>query len=525
MRKILLSTLLFSAPFIVHSQVFQEDWDGKGPGMSAWTIIDADKNPVANEIKGLITNAWTSFSPEMLSKLENRAAFSTSWYEPANTSNDWLISPQITIVENTATLVWNGLAADEKFRDGYKIMLSTNGGNAIADFDVELLSVKEENSTWTERYVNLGAYAGKTIRFAFVNDNTDKFLLGIDNILVTNSYEPTPKPACVTSTLAKDFVSSSNSITLKWNPSTSKDVVFGYQIYLGESPNKLGLHSTASATSLTISDLRFDKKYYWAVRPYNVSGEAVSCEVYDFVTSSNTFKPYCGPLVFEEDVEPITLVNFSGINYAASPQENSGSSHILYTGQNGTVDAGKTYPLTIQGNTSGNYEDHFAVFVDWNQNTVFEANETYLTPNIKNSTGLDNIKSVADIVVPSNAKAGMTKMRVKKIFGIKDLENPCLGAGFGQAVDFNLDVSSLSTKDLDFNNIVLYPNPVNDIVNIESSQKINSIKVFNTVGGLIEIYKVNAVKTQLNLSHLTSGVYFLTISTDKGISSTKIIKN
>ncbi|HMU07353.1 MAG TPA: choice-of-anchor J domain-containing protein [Kaistella sp.] len=85
---------------------------------------------------------------------------SSSWYDPAGTSNDWLISPQITLPAAAAFLQWDAKAQDPQYKDGYKVMLAPNGGNTVADFTVQLFSIAAENSTWTTRTTSLAAYAG-----------------------------------------------------------------------------------------------------------------------------------------------------------------------------------------------------------------------------------------------------------------------------------------------------------------------------------------------------------------------------
>ena len=86
------------------------------------------------------------------------------------------------------------------------------------------------------------------------------------------------------------------------------------------------------------------------------------------------------------------------------------------------------------------------------------------------------------------------------------------------------DNSSLSTKNNNLNpNIIkVYPNPVNEILYVNSSHK-NALYVLNN------IYAKEVIKTknpEINISNLISGIYILQIfSTDKVlIQSLKIIK-
>ena len=65
--------------------------------------------------------------------------------------------------------------------------------------------------------------------------------------------------------------------------------------------------------------------------------------------------PYCGPMTFTSNVEPITLVNFAGINNTSSATvgQNNGTTiiaHEDYTTLTGNVLAGSTYPITHYAN-------------------------------------------------------------------------------------------------------------------------------------------------------------------------------
>jgi hypothetical protein len=116
---------------------------------------------------------------------------STSWYSPAGASNDWLMTPSISIPAGTSTFQWDAKAQDPDYPDGYKLMLAPNGGNTVADFTVELYNTASEDSEWITRTVNTSSYGGTNVRLAFVNNSNDMFLLLVDNILVDAIAAPT----------------------------------------------------------------------------------------------------------------------------------------------------------------------------------------------------------------------------------------------------------------------------------------------------------------------------------------------
>lgn len=156
--------------------------------------------------------------------------------------------------------------------------------------------------------------------------------------------------------------------------------------------------------------------------------------------------PYCGPLTNTNGTEPITLVNFAGINNTTSPTIGAvNPAHEDFTALVGNVFAGSTYAITLKGNTDGNYNTNLSVFIDWNQNNVFtDAGETYNVGSILNSTGVDAVQLVGNILVPTNAIAGNTRMRVVKRYNASNTVFPTscqIGTGFGQAEDYTVSVT------------------------------------------------------------------------------------
>jgi len=72
---------------------------------------------------------------------------------------------------------------------------------------------------------------------------------------------------------------------------------------------------------------------------------------------------------------------------------------------------------------------------------------------------------------------------------------------------------------LDDKNIRLFPNPVSDILTIDSASNIASIKAINLLGHVLVIQ--NGVSNKLNVSTLPSGAYILKIVNENGAVSTK----
>jgi len=73
---------------------------------------------------------------------------------------------------------------------------------------------------------------------------------------------------------------------------------------------------------------------------------------------------------------------------------------------------------------------------------------------------------------------------------------------------------------LEVNNIIsfiLYPNPAQDILNVESQQQIENLKIYNLQGQLIK----EDSSSRIDVSNLSSGLYFIQVITVEGNSVTK----
>ena len=100
---------------------------------------------------------------------------------------------------------------------------------------------------------------------------------------------------------------------------------------------------------------------------------------------------------------------------------------------------------------------------------------------------------------------------------------------FGFAVDdFKVTTTGLSTEDFFAQNFTMYPNPSNGIVNLSASKNasIEMVQITDLNGRVVKVVNVGGVnESQINVSDLTSGVYFVNVKTATGLGSAKLVKN
>ena len=87
--------------------------------------------------------------------------------------------------------------------------------------------------------------------------------------------------------------------------------------------------------------------------------------------------------------------------------------------------------------------------------------------------------------------------------------------------------ANLGNQDfLPANNFILYPNPVKDVLFISKrqEQEITSLTIYNTLGQTVLLYISDKNLSQIDVSNLPSGSYFIKIKSNEGVSNSTFIK-
>jgi hypothetical protein len=163
-------------------------------------------------------------------------------------------------------------------------------------------------------------------------------------------------------------------------------------------------------------------------------------------------------------------------------------------GWNPGADDWNTFTLSYDANSG---EPTLGLFVNGSLKSSNSA--TYVTANLIYDTETDKFEIGSSILLPQGFRGKMDDVYI-----------------YDRALSLNeiitLDTLSIFTG-IENNNsnstILLYPNPVNNAVNISSERNIGEIMIFSLLGNLILSEKANSLKHQLNLSSLSSGIYLL----------------
>lgn len=126
-----------------------------------------------------------------------------------------------------------------------------------------------------------------------------------------------------------------------------------------------------------------------------------------------------------------------------------------------------------------------------------------------------------NILLKVKSKSNLTNGSiVKKRADIFFDYNAPIDTGFENTVFQALSNSSFD-KD---NSISIYPNPTNTIVNVKCDNTINSIELYDIQGRILITKMVSDYNAVLDISNKSNGIYFLKITSEKGIKVEKLIK-
>ncbi|HLP10350.1 MAG TPA: choice-of-anchor J domain-containing protein [Flavobacteriales bacterium] len=183
MKKILLIVTIFTSLNCVNAQVVSLLTENFNAGFPAtWMRVNND-GLTPQAIVSFVDNAWVAYEDIDSTGTGDSVAVATSYYSPAGTANDWMISPAIALEHHGNFLRWEVQSQDASYPDGYDVMISYYP--VVDSFYVDtVFAVDAEYADWTTRTVSLDDFVNQTIYIAFRAKSTNKFLLLIDNIQV-----------------------------------------------------------------------------------------------------------------------------------------------------------------------------------------------------------------------------------------------------------------------------------------------------------------------------------------------------
>ena len=201
-------------------------------------------------------------------------------------------------------------------------------------------------------------------------------------------------------------------------------------------------------------------------------------------------------------------------SYATGGTSPTVSNQWLITPQINSV--GANFALNFWMRKFGNYIDNVKILVSTGGNAVADFTNTVATLNFAAAdSGWINY---------NYPLSGYSGQNIYIAFNEYVSDNATDGAFISVdnvQVGQNASVNELTSKI--YTN--LYPIPTKENLNIEATNKINNIKVVNMVGKVVMDKVIDSKFSKLDLSNLTSGVYFLQMEFNEGIITKRFVKD
>ncbi|MCW3120738.1 MAG: S-layer protein [Flavipsychrobacter sp.] len=182
------------------------------------------------------------------------------------------------------------------------------------------------------------------------------------------------------------------------------------------------------------------------------------------------------------------------------------------------------YITTIAGNGTTGYRGDggaatAAVFNGALDVTVSKTGDIYITDfanyriRMINSLGIINTIAGNGIYGEDgyNGPATAAKIGQPKCVTLDDIGNLYFSAD-NRIKRVSADPVSVSKIDITSDRIEIYPNPTNGLINILCNQKTNHISITNSLGQLIYSKDHSEKLTQINMSHFSAGIYFVSVN-------------
>ncbi len=328
-------------------------------------------------------------------------------------------------------------------------------------------------------------------------DENSEFLVSIS--AVSSNIESISSDISFNSLQIGQIVNDSFQISLDESIQEGDSVIYKYVLYNGSYEEEILVNKIFGQTQIIFEDDSDNYSNYW----YDGSEWSNTYEEYSSPQTSLTDSPYSNySNNSEEIIELINSVNLSGfvyaeINFDAKWNIESGYDYVQMEISN---DDGNTWVPQCGKYTTKGIETHdYAIdepLYDGNQSQW--VNESIILSDYLDEEILVRFKLYTD----GGLRRDGFYFDNFKIIALSD---------------------NLNINDYPQNNSRIFPNPVNNYLNIDSSNRINKLEIYDMLGKKIfEKQKENL--TEIELPFLNSGIYIVKLFSDETSEIHRIIK-
>jgi len=168
------------------------------------------------------------------------------------------------------------------------------------------------------------------------------------------------------------------------------------------------------------------------------------------------------------------------------------------------------------------YDGSFRLLDDYQ--TVLLNGDKYL---IAEGNKIISINNNGTLDTSFNDSGSFIFENIATIRGMKFQNDKLIVGGRSAIVRLNIPFHYVSVKPNNYSNntITIYPNPTTGELRIQSYElQVNDVEIYDVMGCNVGAYPCGRPETTIDISHLANGIYFMKITTDKGMSVKKVVK-
>ena len=492
---------------------FTETFDSTSTSESCWTVLNENAD----------ADAWnTNYTADVISGDENAAIYTDF---NAGNNDDWLISPTITLTGNERLRFKYSLQSTGEPND-FEVLLSTSGADT-ASFTNTILplasygDVDIDNGESTELTVDLSSYSGDVnIAWRVPPGGLDGWRLYIDDVVVETI------PSCLA---PSDFMVSGISVStadLSWTENGTATVWDIEVVDITAMETATGTPTvTGVANPYTLMGLSDQNEYEVYVRADCGGDTSTWVGPLNFSTLCNaTSVPFsedfetggaCGSIVNEGTGNSWQVV--SATSYGFAPDHlryswnTSNPADTWFFTQGVNLTGGSDYTITYDyGGTGASFPEKLKVAYGTSASAAAMTTELADYPNVTNATPNSDSQT---FTAPSSGVY---------YFGFQ---------AYSDADQFYLHLDNiavevaLSTSEFENQSaFTYYPNPVKNTLTLNAQNTIENVTMYNMLGQEVLSANPYSVDSDIDMSNLANGSYFVKVTIANITKTIRVIK-
>ncbi|NNE32872.1 MAG: T9SS type A sorting domain-containing protein [Winogradskyella sp.] len=519
---------------------FNEDVESTSTTLNCWSVINENGDGDTWEVYDSATYA-------------NSGSQSFRMYTDFNSGNndDYLVSPAFVLTGNQRVKFQQRVRSASEPND-FEVLLSTTGTNP-ADFTTTILpSASYDNTVYQEITIDLSAYSGQVyIAFRVAPGGLDGWYLYLDDIVVEDL------PSCIE---PSDLIVSntmSNTVDFSW---TENGTASTWDVELVDVTG--GGSFSGTPTTAATSD-----------NPLTVSGlvELNDYELYVRAICGGDSSTWVGPISFTTPCAALSTdyVADMSVNVPDSCWDEAGSGEVVdgpmglgasdwrqgrgFTNSDNIEVPSNTLNLWQSVDREWLISPSFDLDVLGNVGLLVQVAVTnYAFSGISSATDTDAMGSDDEVQLLMTNDNGTTWTNLTtwnagnqpEVTGTNYVFDMTGMTGLVQFAIFGSDGTTDDSEDYDFHvgifevsNAVLstidvetpteftyFPNPVKNILTLNAQNSIEQVTMYNMLGQEVLRATPNSLDSDLDMSNLETGTYFVKVTIANATKTIRVIK-